>query len=400
MTATKVRPLAPADAQFLAAARLRAARQQTYLASALFSLVPVDSPGHGTFSVDGYWRLYVDMEQAREWGVEATAAVLLHEVHHVVRHHHQRAADVGVQPDERLLWNLAGDAAINDDLVAEGLPLPDPVLPRHLDLPPRGIEEHYFGVLREERERRQCRCGSGSGGERQSVELNGDDPDVPIVDEYDAGAVRRDVAHAVQDARERGERVSPGLVRWAQAYLDPQVPWQRLLRTALGRPLRAVVGSSEPTWTRPDRRGDARPEVLRPGSRRLRPEVAVVVDTSASMSRPLLDAAVSEIDAIVRRCGAATTVIVCDEVAGSPQRVRSVAQLELTGGGGTDMCVGIDAAAALRPSPQVVVVLTDGLTPWPSVAPARATLVAVVIGHDAPLPVGERIVSVRVEGTR
>ncbi len=148
MTATRVRPPAPADARFLAAARLRAARQQPYLASALFAMVPVDSPGHGTFSVDGYWRLYVDMDQARAWGVEASAAVLLHEAHHLVRDHHARAAQVQVAPHERELWNLVADAAINDDLVAEGQPLPGPVLPHHLDLPARGVEEHYFAVLR------------------------------------------------------------------------------------------------------------------------------------------------------------------------------------------------------------------------------------------------------------
>ncbi len=399
MTATRVRPPAPADARFLAAARLRAARQQPYLASALFAMVPVDSPGHGTFSVDGYWRLYVDMDQARAWGVEASAAVLLHEAHHLVRDHHARAAQVQVAPHERELWNLVADAAINDDLVAEGQPLPGPVLPHHLDLPARGVEEHYFAVLRSSWNVPACRCGSGAGGRRELVELE-DDEGADGLDDVDAGAVRRDVAHEVDAAVARGERVSPGLVLWAQAYLDPQVPWPRLLRSALGRPLRAVVGASEPTWCRPDRRAGTTPDVLRPGRRRLRPEVAVVVDTSASMSRPLLDAAVTEVDAIVRRCGASTTVVVCDEVAGEPQLVRTVAELELTGGGGTDLRVGIEAAAALRPRPQVVVVLTDGLTPWPAAAPVGTTLVAVVIGDQAPLPSGDRIVALRVEGHR
>lgn len=399
MTATRVRPLAPADATFLAAARLRAARQQTYLASALFALVPVDTPDHGTFSVDGFWRLYVDMEQARAWGVEATAAVLLHEVHHLVRCHHERSARAGVAPHERELWNYVADAAINDDLVADGLPLPDPVLPHHLGLPARGVEEHYFESLRNQWGVDACRCGSGSGGPRLGVELD-DEADVDKVDDLDAQAVRRDVAHQVDQAVGRGERVSPGLVLWARAYLDPQVPWQRLLRSALRRPLRAVIGASEPTWTRPDRRAPAVPHVLRPGSRRVRPQVAVVVDTSGSMSRSLLNVAVTEIDAIVRRSGASTTVVVCDEVAAAPQQVRTISELQLTGGGGTDMRVGIDAALEVRPRPQVVVVLTDGLTPWPDSAPVGTTLVAVVIGHDAPLPKGERIVALRVEGER
>ena len=83
MTATRLPPLARADSDLFAAARLRAARLQPYLASAVFSLVPVDSPGYGTFAVDRHWRVYVDMEQARAWGVEASAA----EVHQCVRHY-------------------------------------------------------------------------------------------------------------------------------------------------------------------------------------------------------------------------------------------------------------------------------------------------------------------------
>lgn len=46
--------------------------------------------------------------------------------------------------------------------------------------------------------------------------------------------------------------------------------------------------------------------------------------------------------------------------------VRDVTQVKarLSGGGGTDMCLGIDAMLRGR-TPSVVVVFTDGETPWP-----------------------------------
>jgi predicted metal-dependent peptidase len=47
----------------------------------------------------------------------------------------------------------------------------------------------------------------------------------------------------------------------------------------------------------------------------------------------------------------------------------------LLGGGGTDMTVGIQTAMDLRPSPSVLVVLTDGYTPWPA-EPPKARVVA------------------------
>jgi len=71
------------------------------------------------------------------------------------------------------------------------------------------------------------------------------------------------------------------------------------------------------------------------------------------------------------------------------RRVSRPAQVVLAGGGGTDMGAGIAAAAALRPRPSVVIVLTDGWTPWPP-APPRG--IRVVVGllatSGAPAPAG------------
>ena len=47
------------------------------------------------------------------------------------------------------------------------------------------------------------------------------------------------------------------------------------------------------------------------------------------------------------------------------------------------MRVGIAAAEAARPAPHVVIVLTDGDTPWPD-APTRAALVCGVISTRPP----------------
>lgn len=44
------------------------------------------------------------------------------------------------------------------------------------------------------------------------------------------------------------------------------------------------------------------------------------------------------------------------------------------------MGVGIDAALALKPRPQLIIVLTDGETPWPATPPA-ASVVAALVGR-------------------
>jgi predicted metal-dependent peptidase len=61
--------------------------------------------------------------------------------------------------------------------------------------------------------------------------------------------------------------------------------------------------------------------------------------------------------------------------------VRRVSDVRLVGGGGTGMRVGIAAAESAYPRPDIVVVLTDGYTPWPD-RPTRARLVAVIIGDQ------------------
>jgi predicted metal-dependent peptidase len=70
-------------------------------------------------------------------------------------------------------------------------------------------------------------------------------------------------------------------------------------------------------------------------------------------------------------------VLSCDYDVQSIQRVRRASQIELLGGGGTDMGEGIAQAAALRPRPSIIIVLTDGMTPWPDEAPPG---IRVVVG--------------------
>jgi len=53
----------------------------------------------------------------------------------------------------------------------------------------------------------------------------------------------------------------------------------------------------------------------------------------------------------------------------------------LTGGGGTDMRVGIEAAEKANPSGGVTIVATDGDTLWPA-SPTKSRLVCVIIGND------------------
>jgi hypothetical protein len=162
----------------LQVARVRAAYQRSYFAPALFSLVPVETDQIATMAVDKHWRLYYNDAWLAAHTVEENAALLIHEVSHLVRDHEARKQQAGVRDHRR--WNTAGDCEINDDLHAEGLPLPgDPPLPAKYGLASGNTAEHYYNALpappprpnRTHGDQGTQDCGSGAHGERRLWEL-------------------------------------------------------------------------------------------------------------------------------------------------------------------------------------------------------------------------------------
>jgi predicted metal-dependent peptidase len=91
-------------------------------------------------------------------------------------------------------------------------------------------------------------------------------------------------------------------------------------------------------------------DVILPGFVRPVPEVAVVIDTSGSMHEALLGQALAEAENLPRVAGSTRgrlLVIPCDAAAHGVQRVSAARQIDLMGGGGTNMGEGLAAASAL-----------------------------------------------------
>jgi len=110
------------------------------------------------------------------------------------------------------------------------------------------------------------------------------------------------------------------------------------------------------------------------------PEVAIVVDTSGSMGDEDLTRAVSEVAGVLKAAGRSATLYSVDAAASAPIKIKSVADVRLMGGGGTDMRVGIRAAFAAKHKPTTVIVITDGDTAWPETRYwGTATVVACLV---------------------
>lgn len=376
-----------ADLPGLAPARLWAARRFPYLATGLFGASVTADQGSGTVSVDRRWRMRADPSLTAQWSTAELGSVLVHHVCHLIRDHAGRAAACEVGPEESRRWIRAADAEINDDLIPAGLELPGaPVTPADFGAPEGRLAEEYFEMLRSRAVSPPAAgwfdCGPAADG--QDREGPGDEDGLSDVQ---AELLRRQVAREVARAGQEAGDVPSGLLRWARDVLSPQVDWRRLLAAELRRAVADIAGAADYSYRRPSRRASASPGVVLPALRRPVPELAVVCDTSASMSEELLEMALAEVSGLLRSLGLARRmrVLACDTAAVGPaQRITAAREVTLVGGGGTDMGAGIAAASALRPRPSVCVVLTDGYTPWPREAPRGMRVIVGLLGPDAP----------------
>ncbi|WP_067722447.1 vWA domain-containing protein [Nocardia yamanashiensis] len=366
----------------LFAARLYAVRVRPYLATALFALRIVESHRVPTMGVDRYWRCYVSPAFVDRMPVEELAGVLVHEVAHLLREHHARGERFAREheltgPAEALRRNIAADFEINDDIFGDGLVKPEgAILPSDIDLPAGKLMEEYlreynFGVYTADMA--WLDCGSAADGVEREWELGPGGADG--LSEQERDGVRFRVAEGIIG---RPGNVPEGWRRWAQETFHPPQPWRDLLGAALRAAVSAPGVGEDYTYGRPARRSAGLPGVVLPSLRRTPPRVTVIIDTSGSVSDTELGSALLEVAAISRAVGGRrdlVTVLSCDAAARIAHTLCAAESIPLLGGGGTDLREGFARALRTRPRPDVLVVLTDGQTPWPSARPSCRTVV-------------------------
>ena len=356
------------DRDKFSAARLWASAQMPYLASAIFACEVVPETGTSTVSIDSSWVVHADAKAVGPMTPQQLGRLLIHLCTHVVRSHGDRALAAGVKKDiERAHWTRCGDAEINDDLSAEMIPEVVPDTPAELGCEPGLLAEDYYE--RTSGHIREWDCGSGADGAPRP----GDDEAGRGIGPQAKPLLALQVALEIQShlAREPGT-VPGGWARWAESMLPSRVDWRRMLAAEVRRAVSRAAGQVDYSYRRPARRADLTPDLLLPAMDRPLPEIAIVCDTSNSMSDELLARALVEIEAVLKRTGLRNRqvrVLSVDTTVQAVQRAASTSQLALVGGGGTDLGTGIAAAATLHPRPSVVIVLTDGFTPWPEEGP-------------------------------
>ena len=388
----KARPLTTDEHAHVCSVLVGARTLRPYYGRALAALTPVAVDGLGTVAVDRAWRLYLDPTWLSTLPPRQAAGVIAcHEVEHLLRAHPARLKAIACPT---FVGRIASDAEINDDA--------DPV-----DLPPGGVRPADFGCTDGETLEVYARalldaagagseprpaCGGGSGvGAPEEWELPSGEsaPDwAPAVDELAAQHVCTGTAADVRAyVAEHGRGAVPaGVAVWADAHVRaPVLDWRGALAVTLRRATGELRrGRDDYSWARLSRR--ARPGApLRPGLRQYPPRVGVVVDTSGSMFNEG-QAVKGVVWDLARRVGRVRVWAVDAEITAAGARVRagqSTPAGGYRGGGGTDLRTAISDAADAS---DLLVVVTDGETPWPASKPRVPVVVALTPGATGACP--------------
>lgn len=413
-----MRPGNPELLMRISAARLIAIESQPYLASALFAMAPRFTSEISHIATDEGWRIYFNSKSVDELSAKKISGVWLHQLAHCLRGHARRFRALGEHPSKAPVFQRASDAVINSDLQDTGIRIPrqyetlKDLRKLGLEIPENPTSEFVFRTLSDLRSNQEdvvsrADCGSCSDGQKRDYEeplsgLSGD-PQSEFVSQSRAESIREYTAVQIRDSERQGRRVSKAYRRWAQQILEPRVDWREELASITRKDIADRVGQRTHSYRRPSRRqaaiaGTGQGIILPAMREKEPPQVAVVVDTSASMDTTRLELAIAETSGILEALGISEQGILfisCDTGA-YVSRVRQTSEINLLGGGGTDMRIGIELATKQRPRPELIIVITDGETPWPSELSSGETVVAVLTERHALTQVPSWIRSVHV----
>ena len=390
----------------LTVARYIATREAPYFAHALFRSPIITTPAVPVAAMDKYGRMYINPQVVEKWTPEQIATVLVHEMFHFLNEHFDRK---GAREEKR--WNTAADMEIANILRTMDFRLDVPVphiTPEQYNLPNDLLAEEYYDMLRDKSDGgggdssgngdgdgNRNSGGSGNGhpsgsasdGVDKPWELLPDDAGYPGLSDTEQELLRREVAHAIeQHYKDRGN-IPVGLERLCERVRrKKEVDWRTLLRRTVKQTIYLSGSGDQFSYRRPNRRKQDSNFIF-PSMVRIRPKVAVVIDTSGSMSTAELNKAQQEVAALLQEIRSEITVLSVDAKVHMIQCIRNADHIQLKGGGGTDMMVGIRTAAELKPKPNLIVVITDGYTDWDMQRPPKTPpVIAVLTNKNSETP--------------
>lgn len=407
----------------LSAARAQLVMEKPFLGVLVLHLPLIAAdPGWCRTTATDARGIYYNREYIESLGLDQTKFTLAHEaLHCALSHFHRR------ENRARRRWDVACDLAVNAILVADGLVPPPGALVRKSyegmsaeeiypyireDTGDEPQDRHLYdeGDSPEDGRGQRARAGGnpaeGAGQTFQApgAPNEGSECEPPARGAPgDSGAPRpapltsgeRDqlaaqwrlrLAGAAQQALRAG-RIPASLARTIDALVQPRLPWRALLAHYL-----TSLARTDYSFARPGRREG--PAIL-PGLRAAYVNLAIVLDTSGSVTPQELEEFLSEVNAIKGAVNAGITLHACDAALApdGPWRYAPWDALalprQLTGGGGTRFTPAFEWAETLAPPPDLLLYFTDAEGEFPERAPPFPVLW--LVKGKAPVPWGQRV---------
>ena len=341
----------------LQAARVRAAHQRSYFAPALFNLVPVETDLIGSMAVDSHWRLYYN---------EAWVATHTVEENATPAHPRGRAICCATTRRARRPRASGTTGAGTPPATAKSTTISTPRdcrcrairrCPASTDCRAGTTPRSTTSSCRRRRERTDTRRPAMNSSSRRTAgrarTANGDSGSCrPTMGATEECRVSTGSRPSSCGARWRGASTrrrpttatsrSPGGAGPARRSRRRSTTWRRSVTRCAERLRDSTLGRYDRTYRRPHRRQACYGEFIMPSFYQPRPRPGFLIDTSGSMEDSQLARAVSELGGLTRQLGYGADVVVacCDAAVHDVKKVFAGAQVELYGGGGTDIGVG------------------------------------------------------------
>lgn len=314
-----------------------------------------------TAATDGK-KIYYNAAFIDGLSVDVVQFVMAHELGHMMYEHVERKGS-----RNHRLYNIAGDYVINLLLKDDGFVLWDKALidEKYRDM---STEQVYHELLKNPPPEKE-----GGMGE-DLLEPAGGQPEASA----NAAEMRQRVAQAANVARMAG-KMSAGIATLVDMVLNPKVRWQDLLRDYMTR-----ANKDDESWGRRNRRFGG---VYLPArySERMG-EIVIIGDTSGSIGQEELNQVAAEVNAIAEQVRPECIRVIWADTKVAGEQVFEVGEeikFEPKGGGGTDMRVPLEYVRQF--DPEVVILATDGYTPWPDVEPEYPLIVCCSTNTDVPI---------------
>lgn len=181
--------------------------------------------------------------------------------------------------------------------------------------------------------------------------------------------MQQEVEAAVREGRLHMGRMGGGGHQSIDAVLQPQVSWEDMMRSFA---YEHAKGNDSNNWSRPNRR-HLQHDVIMPSKRseRIR-SMAIINDTSGSIDKELVSLFLGNARCICETLEPQTLHLICWDAKLQSHDVYQpdnydalLNRREFAGGGGTDMAKAVQYVEE-NIDADLVLVLTDGYTPWPT----------------------------------